>query len=156
MANPLDTLTAAASAPVLADVVRSQIAELTRLGMLAEARDLAACAARDALNLAPCVAYGAQLLARAAFSAVAASASKGSTMTPTPAVLAALSRTTARPDLRATRNALSQVPPSVRDFSAVIVRANMIKAAEKRSRMMKIAAVGVGGLALVYFLRGRK
>lgn len=155
MASPLDTLTAAASAPVLADVIRSQIAELTRRGMLAEARDLAACAARDPSNLAPCVAYGAQLLARPAFAAVASSTSKGSTMTPTPAALAALSRAAARPDLTATRAALSRVPASVRDFAAVVARANAIKAAEKRSRLMKIGAVIVGGLALVYFARRR-
>jgi len=93
----------------------------------------------------------------AASSAVAAVVSPAGarTVPVSPALLSALARRT-KPDLTATRDALTRVPASVRDFAAVVARANMIKAAEKRSRLMKIGAAVVGGLALVYFLRRRK
>jgi protein-disulfide isomerase len=75
-----------------------------------------------------------------------------------PALIAAVARqgAAARRDFTATRRALDNVPASVRDFSNAVRRAREVQDAEKKSRVMKIGAVVVGGLALVYFLRGRK
>jgi hypothetical protein len=79
-------------------------------------------------------------------------------VTYSPALIAAVTRggAAARRDFTSTSRALDNVPASVRDFSNAVQRARMIQDAEKRSRMMKIGAVVVGGLALVYFLRGRR
>jgi len=96
----------------------------------------------------------------AASSAVAAVVSPAGarTVPVSPALIAAVTRggAAARRDFTATARALDNVPASVRDFSNAVQRARMIQDAEKRSRMMKIGAVVVGGLALVYFLRGRR
>jgi hypothetical protein len=75
-----------------------------------------------------------------------------------PALIAAVTRrgAAARRDFTSTARALDNTPANVRDFSNAVQRARMIQDAEKRSRMMKIGAVVVGGLALVYFLRGRR
>lgn len=158
MPKPKDLAAALAAAPLFADVIRSQIAELTSRGMIAEARDLTACVLGNPSDLAPCVGYGAQLLARQAFAAVESSTSKGSKMPYSPALIAAVTRggAAARRDFTSTARALDNVPASVRDFAGAVQRARMIQDAEKRSRLMKIGAVVVGGLALVYFLRGRK
>jgi hypothetical protein len=103
------------------------------------------------------------LLARARSAAAAAvsavvSPSGASAVPYSPALIAALSRggAAARRDFTSTARALDNVPASVRDFAGAVQRARMIQDAEKRSRMMKIGAAVVGGLALVYFLRGRK
>ena len=75
-----------------------------------------------------------------------------------PALIAAVTRggAAARRDFTSTARALDNVPASVRDFSNAVRRAREVQDAEKKSRVMKIGAVVVGGLALVYFLRGRK
>jgi hypothetical protein len=75
-----------------------------------------------------------------------------------PALIAAVTRggAAARRDFTATARALDNVPASVRDLAGAVQRARMIQDAEKRSRMMRIGAVVVGGLALVYLLRGRR
>ena len=75
-----------------------------------------------------------------------------------PALIAAVARqgAAARRDFTSTARALDNVPASVRDFSNAVRRAREVQDAEKKSRVMKIGAVVVGGLALVYFLRGRK
>ena len=98
----------------------------------------------------------ARTAAAAAVSAVVSPA--GAPAVPySPALIAAVTRggAAARPDLTATARALDRVPASVRDFSNAVQRARMIQDAEKRSRLMKIGAAVVGGLALVYFLRRR-
>ncbi len=98
----------------------------------------------------------ARTAAAAAVSAVVSPA--GAPAVPySPALIAAVTRggAAARPDLTATARALDRVPASVRDFSNAVQRARMIQDAEKRSRLMKIGAVVVGGLALVYFARRR-
>jgi hypothetical protein len=104
------------------------------------------------------------LLARARSAAAAAvsavvSPAGARTVPVSPALIAALARggAAARRDFSSTAGALDNVPASVRDFSHAVQRANMIQNAEKRSRMIQIGAVVVGGLALVYFLRrGRR
>jgi hypothetical protein len=103
------------------------------------------------------------LLARARSAAAAAVSAvvspPGASAVPySPALIAAVTRqgAAARRDFTATRRALDNVPASVRDFSNAVRRAREVQDAEKRSRVMKIGAVVVGGLALVYFLRGRK
>jgi len=103
------------------------------------------------------------LLARARSAAAAAvsavvSPAGASAVPYSPALMAALSRggAAARRDFTSTARALDNVPASVRDFAGAVQRARMIQDAEKRSRMMKIGAIVVGGLALMYFLRGRK
>lgn len=102
------------------------------------------------------------LLARARSAAAAAVSAvvspAGAPAVPySPALIAAVTRggAAARRDFTATRRALDTVPASVRDFAGAVQRAREIQDAEKRSRLMKLGAAVVGGLALVYFLRRR-
>jgi hypothetical protein len=75
-----------------------------------------------------------------------------------PALIAAVTRggAAARPDLSTTRAALSSVPASVRDFSAIIARARGVIDARKRSRMIQIGAVVVGAVVVGAVVLARK
>jgi hypothetical protein len=119
--------------------------------LLARARSAAAAAVSAVVSPAgaPAVPYSPALIAAVTRGGAAAQARA--------AAIAALGRSGAAAWFDpATARVLDNVPASVRDFSNAVRRAREVQDAEKRSRVMKIGAAVVGGLALVFFLRGRK